>query len=209
MSDSHINDQELEAAITACAAGDDNAADTLCRLLTYPVRTAVLGFLHARNLDTDDVIQDTLLAVCLYVRRNEGFSGNIIKFAVTVARNRCRNILNWQQRRPHQPVEPMAEWLANTDQSPLDLLLDDEIRELLQATLSELDAQCHELLRAFYLEDKTIETIRQETDLKTVQGIYYRRTICLQRMCEFLKIRLSDCSSLRSPEGGPEGNPDS
>ncbi|MFH1842657.1 MAG: sigma-70 family RNA polymerase sigma factor [bacterium] len=200
MSDSHLSDQELDAAITACAAGDDAAADTLCRLLTFPVRTAVLGFLHARNLDADDVIQDTLLAVCLYIRRNDGFSGNIIKFAVTVARNRCRNIINWQQRRPHQPVEPMAEWLANNEQSPLDLLLADEVGALLQATLSELDARCHQLLRAFYLEDKTIETIRQETDLKTVQGIYYRRAVCLQRMCELLKIRLSDCSSLQSPD---------
>lgn len=194
------DDKRLVAAIDAYAAGDDGAADYIHEVLRAPVYAAARRFLHADNIDLDDVVQDTLMAIYAYLRRNHGFTGDLVKFAITVARNRCRNLLNWRKVRPQTPVETMAEWLADSEKSPLDSLLDAEVRTILQTALDRLDSTCRALLHAFYLEEKTIEEIRGEIGLKTVQGIYYRRAICLRKIYGLLKKRLTVCSSERGAD---------
>jgi len=44
------------------------------------------------------VVQESLLAILSHIGKRGGFEGDLVRFAVTVARNRCRNILIWRQR---------------------------------------------------------------------------------------------------------------
>ena len=132
------------------------------------------------------MVQESLLAVLGYLRNRGGFEGDLVRFAVTVERNRCRNILVWRSRHPDVAIEPLCEWLADPQRSPLDSLLEGETRRLLQAGLDSLSRGCRELLHWFYLEDRSIETIRQDIGLDTVQGVYYRRSVCLQQLGRFL-----------------------
>jgi RNA polymerase sigma factor (sigma-70 family) len=185
----------LQNAILDFVAGDDGAGDRICRALQGPVRLAAGRFFPQDVAETDDVTQDTLVAVLAYLRKRGGFSGDLIKFAVTVASNRCRNILNWRKRWPQVPVEKMPAWQANPHRSPLDFLLENEIRDLLQEGLDRLDRPCRELLVAFFLEESSIEEIRTRTGLTTVQGVYYRKSVCLNKMMHFLKRRMAGGSS--------------
>lgn len=193
---------DLQEAAAAYAAGDDVAGENLCKVLAQPLRVAASRFLGDDSPEVDDVVQESLLAVLQYIRKGAGFSGDLVRFGVTVARNRCRNLLNWRARRPGVPLESLEGWLANTELSPLDLLLEEEMWHLLQETLDRLGSDCQELLRAFYLEEKSIDEIRRRVGLSTVQGVYYRRARCLEQAAQLLKSRLAECSSKGAPAGG-------
>jgi len=186
------------SAVAAYVAGDPDAGEDLGVALDGPVRLEVRIFLGDEAADVDDVVQDTIVAVLLYLRKNDGFTGNLVKFAVTVARNRCRNLLNWRKRLPHVQLDPMLAWLENTDRSPLDVLLDGEVTDILQEVLARLSATCRRILRAFYLEEVSVDEIRRRLGLKTVQGVYYRKTVCLEQAYRRLKKRLVVCSSSRN-----------
>ncbi len=183
------------AAISSYVSGDPDAGDEIATALAGPLRLEARIYLGDDSADVDDVVQDSIMAVLHYLRKNEGFTGNLVKFAVTVARNRCRNLLNWRKRLPHVQIDPMLTWLENSDRSPLDALLEQEITQLLQEALDRLPEECRVILRAFYLEDVSAEEIRRRIGLKTVQGIYYRKTVCLEQAFRRLKNRLKICSS--------------
>ena len=193
---------ELPATIRAFLDGQRAAAERLSLILEPPVRGAARAFLGPESADVDDVVQDTLLAVIGYLERAGRFSGNLVTFAITVARNRCRNLLNWRRRFPHVPVDAMADWLARPDRSPLDLVEESDLIALLQRVLDELDPACRDLLRALYLEEVSVETYRQRTGLGTVQGVYYRKDICLERAYRRLNRLLADCSPAEDPARG-------
>ncbi len=174
------------------ADGDEGAAEPLCRILSGPVHKAASGFFPSGSPDLQDVVQETLIAVLAYLRRNRGFEGDLTSFAVTVARNRCRNIVNQRARRPETPIEPLAEWIAHPQRSPLDLLVEREVLDLLQRALDSLGSACRILLRAFYVEGQSIEAIRRQMGLKTVQGVYYRRASCLAQLGRILQRSLGE-----------------
>ncbi len=180
----------LVAAIAAYVAGDDAAAATICAGLRPAVRHAVRRILSADDGEVDDVVQETDVAVLRYLRLNGKLRGDPIVFAVTVARNRCRNILNWRRRHPAVPVTSLQDWLATPERGPLDLLDAAERRRAVADALARLDDVCRYVLKAFYLEEATIEEIRCRLGLKSVQGVYYRRAVCLERIARFLKERL-------------------
>lgn len=186
---------DMQPWITAYASGDRAAGDKLCQELSRPLRVAAGQFLGDDNPDVDDIVQESLLAILQYIRKGRGFSGSLVRFGVTVARNRCRNYLNWRARHPGIPLEPLADWLANPERSPLDVLLEEEKLHLLQEVLDRMSGDCQALLRAFYLEGISVEEIRHRFGLQTVQGVYYRRARCLEHAAEFLKERVSGCST--------------
>jgi RNA polymerase sigma factor (sigma-70 family) len=173
------------------AGGDAEAGEKLCHLLAAPVRAAASRFLGADAAELDDVVQESLLAVLGYLRKAGRFEGDLIRFAVTVARNRCRNLLIWRRRHPGVDLEPLAAWIADPERSALDSLLEDEVQRVVQAGLDSLDPSCRDLLRWSYFQDVAIETIRRRIGLDTVQGVYYRRAVCLQRLARFLNSWLA------------------
>jgi len=190
-------DDDIATAISSYLAGDGSAADELSRTLDGPIRLTAQIFLGDDSADVDDIVQDSIIAVLHYLQKNNGFTGDLIKFAITVARNRCRNLLNWRKNLPSVPIDPMSEWLANVDRSPLDVLLDKEVTSLLQQALDQLPGDCQLILRSFYIDHIPIEKIRRQIGLKTVQGIYYRKSVCLERAYRLLRKRLAICSSGR------------
>jgi len=184
-------DHSIEEIIGAVAGGEKWAGDALFHHLEQSVRTAVRRFFSEGEADSDDVVQETILAVYRYIGDRGGFEGDLIRFAITIARNRCRNILNQRRRRPEVDLDSLANWISHPEKSPLDLLLDREIRDTLRVALGALGEVCRALLRAFYIEERTIEEIRVEMGLKTVQGVYYRRGICLEEMAKIVRRRIA------------------
>jgi|GEM_PF-1203385 len=203
--DSSSIDERVRAAAAALGSGDERAGEPLYALLRPAVAREVQRYSGPGNLDNDDVVQDSLLATMDYVRRRKGFDGDLIRFTVTVARNRCRNLFHWHQRRPQVPVDTMQDWLADTNRSPLDILVEEETVSLLQKALDSMGELCRYLLRAFYLENRSIEEIRQQIGLSTVQGVYYRRNVCLQEAQQIFKERLGSCSFQRDDHRNDDG----
>ena len=204
--DGDRNDHVPDRLVQAVASGDRDAADTVCRILEPPVRRAVTSFLGPDAVETDDTVQETLLAVLGYIRRRGGFQGDLVSFATTVARNRCRNILNWHQRHPGTDITPLAEWIADPARSPLDLLLETERYRLLREALRALDRACRDLLRAYYLQRVSARDLCRRLGLSTVQGVHYRKTVCLEKALAFLKRRLEGCSGNGNDGGRPSGS---
>lgn len=185
------DDEKLAGQIRSCAAGDKDAEVFLYRELERPVRISVIRFLREGHPDLDDVVQEALLATLDYIRKKGGFEGDLVRFAVTVARNRCRNLLNARKRHPTVSIEPLADWIANPERSPLDLLEAKEVGRILQEALDRLDRICRIILRSFYIEGRSIRTIQKKTGLQTVQGVYYRRSVCLDQIAGILRKRLA------------------
>lgn len=180
--------------IAAHLEGDQDGTEALAVVLEVELRRATSSFLGYDDPDVGDVVGESILAVLDYLLRRGEFQGDLGRFAVTVAINRCRNLLAWRQRQKLVPLEPLAAWIANDEASPLDLLLADEQQDLLQQALGGVGPACEKLLRAHYLEGKTIEAIRSDLGLESVQVVYYRRGICLKKAFRFLNRRLGGCS---------------
>ncbi|MFH1845594.1 MAG: sigma-70 family RNA polymerase sigma factor [bacterium] len=191
---SRPGDTDLPQLIVACRQGDETAAENICDLLSNPLRLAVQRFLPADGDDQDDVLQETLIAVINYLRTNSEFSGNLVKFAVTIACNRCRDVLRYRQRKRQEPIESLTNWIADRSRSPLDHLQEQEILAHLRAALEQLDPNCRSLLRDMYIKEIPPENLRQQMGLKSVHGVYYRRSVCLKKALRILRDVLSDRS---------------
>ena len=171
------------------AEGDDSVGDALCRQLSPRLYKAAAKFLASPD-DRSDLVQETLVSVLAYLRRTRGFEGDVGKFAVSVACNRCRDLLRWRQRRPEQRGESLLAWTEDPARSPLDILADAEVVDLLHRGLAKLSAGCRELLTGLYLGEATVEEFRRRAGLGSVQAVYYRRMICLRELADFLQNRL-------------------
>ncbi len=186
---------ESSALVRDYLADVPQADDRLASFLTLHVGRTVRAFLNSQEPETEDLIQDAVMAVMKFLRRRGGFEGNLTAFANTVARNRCRNHLIWRRRHPGVPLEDHEPFLASHTDGPLDRLLGAEVVTLVQRALDELDDACRNLLRALYLQGVEIDEIRRREGLKSVQSIYYRRSRCLEKAGRFLKRRLQGCSA--------------
>jgi RNA polymerase sigma factor (sigma-70 family) len=176
------SEDRLPEILTDFFSDRQGADDALCSVLLKPVSGAVGAYLGRDNVDADDVIQESLVAVIQYLKRRGEFEGNLVRFAVTIARNRCRNILNWRQRRPHVEIEPLADWITNTEHSALDSFLDQEALEVMRSALDDLTDKCRNLLSSLFLENKPIEHVRQALGLSSVRAVYYQREGCLEQL---------------------------
>lgn len=185
-------EEQIAEQVRLCAAGSKSAEVFLYRKLERPVRISAVRFLREEHPDLDDVIQETLIATLAYIRKKGGFEGDLIRFAVTVARNRCRNLISAKKRHPSISIEPLVDWIANPDRSPLDLLEESDVSRIVQEAISSLGRICRLILRAFYIEGRSIKTIQKQTGLKTVQGVYYRRSVCLDQVAGTLRARLRE-----------------
>lgn len=188
----HPAEDRIPEMLTAFFAARPGAEDAVCEVLRGPVTHAVASFLGRDNVETDDTIQDSLVAVLQYLRRRGSFEGNLVRFAVTIARNRCRNILAWRKRRPHAAIEPMAEWIADEKRSILDAFADDQVLAVMRETLAAIDQGCRKLLRALFLRGRSADDLKTELGLTTVRAVYYRREACLEQMQDAMNRRLGE-----------------
>ncbi|MBC8426282.1 sigma-70 family RNA polymerase sigma factor [bacterium] len=186
-----IEQNRTDALVAAYRRDEPGADDRLCTLMRPVVARAVAYFLTDDSPDLDDVVQETLLAALGYLRRDVEFSGDFMRLAVTIANNRCRDILRSRQRKPQVQIDTLADWIADDTRSPLDDMQENEMYTLLQRALDGLGRECLDLLRDLYLEALSAEEVRRRIGLSTVQGVYYRKAICLEEARKFLNRRLS------------------
>lgn len=91
-----------EALMTAVAAGDGRALETLCRRYERPLHQFLARYTGGR--DVDDLYQETWLRVVRAARRfdpTRRFSTWLFQIAVNLTRD-------WQRRPPPEPVDPAA-----------------------------------------------------------------------------------------------------
>ncbi len=184
---SSVGDPVLDEVLDGVVAGDPVAEERFYTALRPHVQTAVRRFMPLDVLGADDVVQETLTVAFRYVREGGGFEGDLVRFGITVARNRCRNLSNWNRRHPRTPIEPLLDWVETPGRSVLDHLLADEARTLLQEAVDGLGQICRVILRGFYLRGYSIERLRDLTGFKTVQGVYYRRGACLKELAGLIQ----------------------
>lgn len=182
---------QLDPLIAACRGGEDGAGDDLCTLLRGPVALGVARLLGDGHPDGEDIVQESLLAALGYLRRDDAFRGDLVRLAVTIARNRCRDLLRRRRRQPQVDIEPLAAWLADPAVSALDALAEDSRRWGLQAALDRLDDACRDLLRAMYVQEVPTDALRRRLGLGTVQAVYYRRSVCLKKVRNFFQEGLA------------------
>jgi RNA polymerase sigma factor (sigma-70 family) len=192
--------------VDAHVAGDRDGTEALAALIIPEMRKATGSFLGSTDPDLEDVVGDSIVAVLDCLVRRGGFEGNLLGFAVTVAVNRCRNLVAWRRRQRQVPLDPLESWISNTDASALDLLMDEERLELLQQALQSIGPDCERLLRACYLEGRTIASLKDELKLQSVQVVYYRRGVCLKKAFRILNRKLGDCSSGGGPRDGSKSS---
>jgi DNA-directed RNA polymerase specialized sigma24 family protein len=111
---------------------------------------------------------------------------------VTVARNRCRNILAWRKRRPQVEIEPLADWIASPERNPLDAYEGAQVTGALRSSLAALDQACRELLTALFLQGTSAEAMCETLGLTTVRAVYYRRENCLKSLQDILMRALGE-----------------
>ena len=181
--------------------GDDDAADHLCRQLCPAVRRALASFRFATEQDQEDIAQETLVAVISFLRRSGGFDGDLIRFATTIARNRCRNLYHWRRRWKQVPIDSLEQWIADPTRNPLEMIEGRERLSHLQRALDDLSQACRQLIRAFYLQERPMVEILRDLEVGSVQALYYRRRICLKKLLFFLKKRLGECSQAENARG--------
>ena len=175
-------------AISSYRAGDPGASDQLIDALEEPVRANVYRFLGPDSPDADDVVQETLVATLRYLEHDVEFEGNLVRLAITIGRNRCRDLKRRHKRWGLSDIEPLADWLASPQQSVLDDIEQSERRQHLHESLNGLSPKCRNLLFSSYIENVSTKEICRQLGLQSVQVFYYRRTECLRRLKKiFLK----------------------
>lgn len=176
----------LDQAIAAYITGDDESGNPICRRLDPVIRAEVARFLPVSDPDRDDVVQEILLAFLAYLRRAARSPASAEAFVVTMAGNRCRNLYRWRKRRPSLELSRTADRLVAGNLDPLELLESREREAMLRDAFARLEAPCRNLLRAIYSEQRPIEELQGEAGLSTVQGIYYRKYVCLRKLSALL-----------------------
>ena len=175
----------MEQDIAAYIAGDDEAGNRICRSLEPVIRAEVSRFLPATDLERDDIVQETLLALLTYLRRAGRGPDRPEAFVVTMAGNRCRNLYGWRKRRPTVGLDHAADRVAGGGDNPLEQLEAKELEERLRKAFARLDAPCRKLMLSIYLEKRPMEDLQKEAGLGTVQGLYYRKYVCLKKLAGF------------------------
>ena len=102
----------LDDLVRSFRAGDDDGTE-LCRLLATAARNAVRGFPALDESTREDCVQDALIGVLYYLRRDRAFDGDIARLCVSIARNRCRDVKRRLVHRLEIPIAPMTAWLED------------------------------------------------------------------------------------------------
>jgi RNA polymerase sigma-70 factor (ECF subfamily) len=130
----------LRAVAGRAVAGDTRAQRTLLVALGPMLLRVVRGVLGARHPDAEDVLQESMLALCSALASFRGdcqTSHFACRVAVQTAMNARRRAAHREQTTPSVAPDDLAE-LAHGGQSPAEVLAGARRREVLRALLEEL-----------------------------------------------------------------------
>ncbi|GJM44747.1 MAG: hypothetical protein DHS20C21_15890 [Gemmatimonadota bacterium] len=190
--------QAVDREVAAYIAGEDAAADRICRALEPIVRAEVRRFLPTTDADHDDVVQETLMSLIRYLRKAGQGPDRVEAFVVTMAGNRCRNLYRWRSRRPGVDLESTGD-LPDPGQDPLAELEAAEAEALVRKALNALDPPCRKLLLEIYVQGRPMQELQMEAGLTTVQGAYQRKYACLKKLADQLNRVWSEGQEIGSP----------
>jgi len=180
--------QSPESAATVDAEQRLTAVET-------PVRRAVQGFLGSDDPDHEDMIQLALIGANRYLEDTGSFNGDLgsgfTRLAVSIARNRCRDLLRRRKNLGEVELEPVQEILATPCPTILDEIEHDEQLDLLARSFKDLSQNCQRLLEAGYLKRHSLKELIARLGFKSPQAYYYNRNRCLERLKTILSRRVA------------------
>ena len=138
----------LRAVAARALAGDDRAQRTLLVALGPVLLRAVRGVLGVAHPEVEDVLQESMLALCSALASFRGdcqTSHFASRVAIQTAMNARRRTAHRQRTTPNVPPDELDE-LAREDLSPAELLAAARRRETLRGLLEELPAAQAEVL---------------------------------------------------------------
>jgi RNA polymerase sigma-70 factor (ECF subfamily) len=138
----------LRAVAARAAAGDDRAQRTLLVALGPVLLRVVRGVLGVKHPDVEDVLQESMLALCAALASFRGdcqTSHFACRVAVQTAMNARRRAAHRQRTTPNVPPDELAE-LARDDQSPAEQLAAARRREVVRLLLADLPPPQAEVL---------------------------------------------------------------
>ena len=181
------SENRVHDALMEVISDRPGAADRLASLLYPELLEVARGMLKSGEPGPEDVVQDSLVAILAYIRRRPDFEGRIEAFAATVVRNRCRDLLRQRAKVIRLPVEDYEGTLESDFLSPMDDLIAREVTEGLNDALARLDSPCRDLLISIFIEKRSLPDLRAPLGLSSVQAIYYRKKICLEKLRRLFK----------------------
>ncbi len=200
----HVDPQSLLPDIFAYRLGDDEAGNRLATILQRVVILEVSRTLGDHHPDRKDVCQDSIIAGLGYLRSDQEFRGNLVALVVAIARNRCRDLLRKNTTRRETNIEPLSPFLKDPGRSFVEDLDDRRMFDLLQQCLDRISPACRQLIKALYIDGKSTEEFKNMIGLTTVQGVYYRRSVCLAKMRKLLQNQFQNRSGVDEPHRGDD-----
>lgn len=161
---------ELQACVRAAQAGDRDAFDRLVAAYQGVVYKAARSILQNPD-EVDDLVQEVLLKIWQtlpQLREPERFAG----WLRTTARNRAFNFKARRKGGGCSDQEFLRE-LPASGPSPIDVLVEGEVREVLREHVDSLGDLHREALDAFYWEEQSIEDISSQA--RAPKGTIRRR----------------------------------
>ena len=180
-------DEQIEPAPTGDYISEQQVVE-----MTHAIQASLPSELS--SMEADDITQDSLVAVLEWVRRRQGFEGNLLNFATTVARNRVRNYELWRRRRAIESNIELHDVVLPEQLDPFKGLEKGELNGLITAALEELSLPEREILQWYYLDDLPAEEIARKPGIRTIQAVYHRRQVALNKLQKILDPRLQHSS---------------
>jgi RNA polymerase sigma-70 factor (ECF subfamily) len=184
-----LSDEPTIELVVKARAGDRTAVEALLQRCLPSLRRWTHGRLPAAaraNLDTEDLVQETVLHV---IRRLDKFEpqhvGSMQAYLRQSVINRIRDEVRRVTRHP-APVELLEDQPSDLT-SPLEALLRTEAYERYRHALEELDSRDRELIVARIEIQWSLPEIARQFHTKTVDAARMRVTRALRRLTDKLK----------------------
>ena len=171
---------------------DQRADERMIEILRQPVADDVRRFLGGDDPDVEDVVQESLIAALRYLAGDVGTEQRAIKLAVTIGRNRCRDLLRRRRRWQLSDIDEAANQIRSPGISALDAVEHADLREHLLASLAGLSEDCRNLLLLRYMDNMSTRAICRHLGLRSPQAFFHRRAACLRRLRKIFVKRTSE-----------------
>jgi RNA polymerase sigma factor (sigma-70 family) len=196
-----MTEDELKKLIAAYLKRNREAEGLLYQYLVPILTESTRRYLAPEDYEYDFVITESLEKVFLRLDQPGGFEGNLKNYARKVAKNDCINHLRRRRKLIHIPIDDDTAIPPGTRPrpNPTGRLEREETRRIIQKAINNLGKRCRNLLRALFFENKTARQIVEETELETVQGVHYRKSMCYKKLAKYLQDNDGDWMDCMKP----------
>lgn len=176
--------RRLDAEIISKLEGDDDKEkdETLTYLYQkmYPMVKRFILQNNGTTLDTEDIFQDGLLAFYKLVRRGKiSYDTNVEAYVFSI----CRNLWLKQIGKRSNTIEIKDELLdIPTEDVRLNKLMEDDQRAIIDAILTQLGADCKQVLYYYYYERKKLKEIVHLMHYANEQVVKNKKSKCMKKL---------------------------